>query len=96
MKCIPLHWPACSPHPATHSVLTNRRIFARSLGLGALAAGPTPAARAQSTATDNFKIVIIGDHAVGKTCLLFAYTTGASPGGDNPTVFDSAIRVMPV
>jgi Ras-related C3 botulinum toxin substrate 1 len=66
----------------------NRRTFARSLGLGALAAGLAPAARAQP-AGQNLKLVIIGDDGVGKTSLLIAYTTNAFLDQDVPSVYDN-------
>ena len=61
-----------------------------------MAASQNPPLEHQDTSSEekNFKIVVIGDGAVGKTALCHVYAKGEFPDGYSPTVFDSYPREM--
>jgi small GTP-binding protein len=42
----------------------------------------------------NLKFVVVGDHGVGKTCLLYSYVHKIFPDGYPPTEYDAFVKFV--
>jgi len=51
----------------------------------------TPLIPGEGSVTETYNLVVIGDGAVGKTCMLLSYAKGEFPEGYVPTVFENYV-----